>query len=111
MATVPLNTFKTVTANITTSATDIYTAPTGVAAIILTAQIANVTTTSGTVTFSHINGSTITELIKDYGIPGNDAASAIAGKLVLEAGHKIRVSASSNNKMKLTMSVLESSNE
>lgn len=111
MTTIPLNTFKTVTATLTTSPVDIYTSPTGTASIILTAQIANITNTSGTVTFAHVNGSVVTELIKDYAIPGNDAISVIAGKLVLEAGHKIRISANANNKMKLTMSVLESANE
>ena len=111
MATVPLNAFKTVTALLTSSMTDIYTAPAGVSSIILTAQIANITTTSGTVTFAHVNGSVITELIKDYAIPGNDAASATTGKLVLEAGQKIRAAANTNNKMKLTLSILESANE
>lgn len=111
MATVPLNAFKTVTATLTQSMTDIYTAPAGVSSIILTAQIANITTTSGTATFAHVAGSVVTELIKDYPIPGNDAASATTGKLVLETGQRIRAAADQNNKMKLTLSILESANE
>lgn len=111
MATVPLNAFKTVTATLTTSMTNIYTAPAGVSSIILTAQIANITTTPGTATFAHVRGSVVTELIKDYAIPGNDAASATTGKLVLEAGQTIRAAADQNNKMKLTLSILESANE
>lgn len=111
MATVPLNAFKTVTATLTTSMTDVYTAPVGVSSIILTAQIANITTTAGSATFAHVAGSTVTELIKDYEIPAKDAASATTGKLVLESGQKIRVAADQNNKMKLTLSILESANE
>lgn len=111
MATVPLNAFKTITATLTTSMTDVYTAPAGVSSIVLTAQIANITTTAGSATFAHVAGSTVTELIKDYQIPAKDAASATIGKLVLESGQRIRVAADQNNKMKLTLSILESANE
>jgi len=106
-----LNTFRTVTADITNSSTVIYTAPVGVSGIILMAQITNVTTTSGSVTFSHDDGVKVTELIKDYEIPGKDAASALTGKLVLETGNKIRVLANANSKFKITLSILESANE
>lgn len=109
--TVPLNSFKTVTSNLTDSMTDIYTAPSGVSSIVLTAQIANVTASAGTATVAHVDGGTVTELIKDYGIPANDAASATTGKLVLEAGQKIRAAANASGVMKLTLSILESANE
>lgn len=108
---IALNTFKTVTAEITTTPTTIYAAPAGVSSIILMAQIANITSTSGSVTFTHESGSTLTELIKDYEIPGKDAASAITGKLVLETGNSIKVSANANSKFKITLSILESANE
>lgn len=111
MATVPLNAFKTVTADLTTTLTNIYTAPAGVSSIVLMAQIANVSASASTATFVHFNGTRSTELIKDFAIPGKDAASATTGKLVLESGQVIRASASSNSTMKLTLSILESANE
>jgi hypothetical protein len=111
MADIPLNAFKTVTAVLTTDLNDVYTAPVGVSAIVLMAQIANIAETTATATFIHNNNFLNTELIRDYAIPGNDASSALTGKLVLESGHKIRASGSVNNQLKLTLSILESANE
>ena len=109
---IALNVFKTKTAEITTDSVSIYTAPAGKSAIILMAQIANITNTSGTVTIAHYYAGTdtTTELLKDFTIPANDSASAITGKLVLEEGHQLFVSASDNNKFKITLSILESVN-
>jgi hypothetical protein len=109
---IALNVFKTKTAEITTTETSIYTAPVGKSAIILMAQIANITNTSGTVTVSHYYSgtSTTTELIKNFSVPGNDSASAVQGKLVLEEGHELKVTASDDNKFKITLSILESVN-
>ena len=109
---IALNVFKTKTAEITTSSASIYTAPAGKSAIILMAQIANITNTSGTVTVSHYYSGTgiTTELLKDFTVPGNDAVSAVTGKLVLEEGHELYVSANTNSKFKITLSILESVN-
>jgi len=108
----PLNTFRTITAEATTVSGTIYTAPSGVTSIILMAHAANVTTNIADVTFSHFNAntSTQTELVKDYSIPGNDAASLITGKLVIETGNSVTVVASANSSIKMTLSVLESLN-
>ena len=54
---------------------------------------------------------TVTELVKNYEIPTKDAASAVTGKLVLQTGEKISVSASSLDSLKFILSVLESANE
>jgi hypothetical protein len=109
---IALNVFKTKTAELTTTNTSIYTAPAGKSSIILMAQIANITNTVGTVTISHFfsGTSTTTELLKNFSIPGNDAASAVTGKLVLEEGHELKVQASADNKFKITLSILESVN-
>lgn len=108
----PLNTFRTITADATTTDGVIYTAPTGITSIILMAHAANITSTAADVTFSHFvaNTSNQTELVKDYSIPGNDAAGLITGKLVIETGNSVKVSASANNAIKMTLSVLESLN-
>lgn len=107
-----LNVFRTATAVLTTTPTVIYTAPADYTGIILMAQITNVTSSSATATVSHENvgGTVITELIKDFSIPAKDAASATTGKLILETGQKIKVSASANNTLKITLSILESAN-
>lgn len=109
MATV-LNIFKTATAELTTSEAELYVTPTGYTAIVLMAQVTNVTTTPVSVTVSHYYSSTTTELLKDFAIPGNDAVSATTGKLVLEDGHSIKALASADNSVKMVLSILETLN-
>ena len=106
-----LNVFKTVTANVSTNNSIIYTAPASYTGIVLMAQIANITNTTANVTFSTYNGSTETELLKDYQIPGNDAAAGVTGKLILQTNNSVKILASANNKLKITLSILESVNE
>jgi hypothetical protein len=126
MALIPLNTFKTKTAILTTSTTStIYTAPIGVTSIVLLAQVANVTTQTATVTFGHYRnlpvladsqgngfqpGSVFTESIKNFGIPGNDNASLVAGKLIIETLDSVRAYSSTNGSLKITLSILETAN-
>jgi hypothetical protein len=111
MATGALNVFKTVVGVIPTSASVIYEAPAGYSSIILMAQISNTASATASVTFSHVKGATVTELIRNYQIPVSDAASAVTGKLVLQTGEKISVSASNANNLKFVLSILESANE
>ena len=103
----PLNTFKSVAANITTVATNIYTCPAETTAIVLLAQATNVNATDdANITFySSINGNT--ELAKDFTIPVGDSAALITGKLVVEAGNSIGVYANANSALKITLSILE----
>jgi|SRR5210317_252684 len=107
-----LNTFKTVTAELTDTNTVLYTAPAGVTGIILMAHVANVTTVPADVTFSHYDTSLAneTELVKGFSIPENDAASVVTGKLVLEQGDSVKAFASANTSLKITLSILESLN-
>jgi hypothetical protein len=104
-----LNIFKTVTANITTSNTVVYTAPSSYTGIVLMAQITNITSNPANVTLIYSNNST--ELLKDFTIPGNDAAAALTGKLIIETGQSISISSSVNDALKITASILESANE
>lgn len=106
-----LNVFKTVTYEITTSETEIYVAPALYSAIVLSAQVTNVTTSTAAVTMLVVaTDTTETELVKDLAIPGNDATSALVGKLVLETGYALKISANTNNALKVTLSILESKN-
>jgi hypothetical protein len=106
-----LNVFKTVTHVVTTNNDSIYTAPADYTGIILLAQITNISNTVATVTFSTFNGTTETELLKDFQIPSNDAVSGITGRLILPTGSTIRIRSSANNQLKITLSILESANE
>ena len=106
--------------------TKIYTAPPGVTAIILMAQAANVSEKDVNVTFAHYrnipvfadpatyNGyqaaNTITELVKDFPIPPNNAASLIDGKMIVESFDSIIAYADASNSIKVTLSILETAN-
>jgi hypothetical protein len=106
-----LNIFKTVTQVVPTSSVGIYTAPVGYAGVVLLAQVANTGSQTETVTFSHqrtISGIAVTtEIVKNFPIPGNDTASFLDGKLVLESNDVLVISGSSSSDLKFTGSVLE----
>lgn len=102
----PLNTFKSVVADLTTADQTIYTTPANTTAIVLLAQVTNVGSVTSNVTF--LTTASNTELVKDFSIPVGDAGSVLDGKLVVEAGNSIVASASGNNELKITVSILES---
>jgi hypothetical protein len=105
-----INIFRNITANLTTTGATIYTTPLGYSGIVLMAQFSN--TTAGAVGASMFvdKSGVLTSLVSDFEIPTNDAASALSGKLVLEAGQAVFASASANTSVQLTMSILESEN-
>jgi len=106
-----INTFRTVTANVTTSNTKVYTVPNGITAIVLMAQAANITDNNHRVSFSHLTGAgEKTELLKDFTVLKNDAAGLLTGKLIVEQNCSVEIHSSSNNSLKLTLSILESTN-
>lgn len=110
----------------TPNTTKIYTAPPGVTAIILMAQVANVTNRYINITFSHYrnlpvypdpatqNGfqaaDTITEVVNNFVIPPNDSASLLTGKMIIESFDSIVAYASEAGGLKVTLSVLETAN-
>ena len=127
MALIPLNTFKTKTAVLTssTSAT-VYTAPVGVTSICLMAQIANTSTSTVNITFVHHRnipilpdaqgngaqvGNTDSILVKDFGLPGNDAVNVLSGKLIIETLDSIRAYTDTPGACTLVLSILESANQ
>ena len=112
----PLNVFKTVNVVASTSATEIYTAPTGYTGVVLLASAANVGDNTATITFSHertdpTTGIAVTtELLKDHPIPAGDSANLLAGKLVIETDDVIVLSASNGTDIKFLGSILETLN-
>ncbi len=109
MAAIPLNRFKTITHTLTTSAVGIYTCPPGVAALIIYGNVSNVGSSSSVreFTVSHSRNSVDTEIVKSIKVPHQDAMSFIEGRLVLETGDILKISADVNNTMKGIISVLE----
>ena len=105
-----LNVFRTITAEVTTTPEIVYTTPIGKSAIVLMSQFSNITSVATNITFLYVNGLVETELLKDFGIPGNDAAAGTVGKLVIEQGRSVKVSADVNNAVKIVLSILETSN-
>ena len=113
-STIPLNTFKTVASAITTADVDIYTAPVGITTIILMAQVCNMNTATPLdkwVSAAHNDGSTMRYLVKQFGVPSNDSVSVLTGKLVLESGQSITMSAETDSYLEVVLSILETSNE
>lgn len=110
MAVLPLNTFRTITREILQAPQEIYVCPTGVTAIVLLAQISNVSVDDASVTVSHMRQRTATELVKDFEIPPQDSATVLTGRLVLEEGDRLRVQSNLNNALKILLSLVESAN-
>ena len=136
MAQLPLNTFKTKTSILTSSTTytnysgigtsTVYTAPIGVTAIVLMAQVANLTTVTQLVNFLHHrnrpvladaqgNGyqapNTDSALVKDFAIPSGDAGTPLTGKLIVESLDSIRAyGGGAGGGLQLVLSILETAN-
>ncbi len=126
MAQLPLNKFLTKTAILTTNTTaSVYTAPIGVTAIVLMAQVSNLTTETHTVCFEHFRYKTILPdaqgfggqpgltpslLVKDFAIPPNDAGTPLSGKMIVEDLDSIRAYADTSGTMQLVMSILQTAN-
>ena len=110
MAQLPLNVFKTITAEVTTGKVGIYTAPSGYSSIILYSHISNVGVSTATFTMSHNRGAVETELIKGGAVPPNDAYVPTDGKVVLESSDYVSVEASANSTLKAVISILETAN-
>ena len=105
-----LNVFQTVTAVVSTSPTEVYSAPVGYTGVVLLAQVANIGSSSYDVTLVHRRSATDTEMLKQYPIASNDTANLLAGKLVLESGDRLVLSGSNNANLKFIASILETLN-
>jgi hypothetical protein len=126
MAALPLNVFKTKTSILGSNTTTfVYTAPVGVTSIILMANVANVTQNVQYVTMSHYRnlpvlpdsqgnggqpGNVVTEIAKSFGIPGDNSANMLQGKLIIESLDSVIAYANNTSTCKLVLSVLETAN-
>jgi hypothetical protein len=109
-----LNVFKTITRVATTNTVGIYTAPIGYTGVMLLAQATNVGNNTETVSISHKRTTAgiavTTEILKNFPIASSDSANLLAGKLVLESGDVLLLSASTGTNIKFLGSVLETLN-
>lgn len=103
-----LNIFKTVTANVTTTPTNVYSTPLGYSTVILMAQVSNIDTANTIQVSANIDrlGNT-TSLVQNASIPINDAITVLTGRLILTVGDSFQVSANSDDSAQLTLSLLE----
>jgi len=105
------NVFKTIAEVVSTTSTLIYTAPTGYSAVVLLAQVANISTsTAYDITLILTRGNTDTELFKTFPVPFKDTVNLLTGKLVLESGDKLYLSGSNGSNLKFVASILETVN-
>ena len=109
MATV-LNSFKTITANVTTVIGNVYTCPANYSAVVLLAQVSNLTGNTITVSGNiyQLAGNNVA-LVQSASLPANDAINLVGGRLILQTGDSFAVGASANSSSQLTLSVLETS--
>ncbi len=102
--------FKNVRAILGDTATDVYTVPSATTAIVIGCQVTNVGTDSIDLDFWWTDASdsdAVTYLADNILVPNRGAYEPIGGKLVLEAGDKLRGLSAENDELEVTVSVLE----
>lgn len=105
------NTFKNAKAALGTALADIYEVPAATAAIVIGVHVANIGTADHALDLVWTDDSdsdTATTLAEAIVVPKNAAYEPV-GKLVLEAGDKIRGNADASSALEVTVSVLEQS--
>ena len=105
------NVFKNAKKALTDTLADIYEVPSATTAIVIGIHVANVGTEDHTpdlVWTDDSDSDTATTLAEAIVVPENAAYEPV-GKLVLEAGDKIRGNAGANSALEVTVSVLEQS--
>ena len=108
----PLNEFRSEQYDLTTTPTIIYTTPIAIATIVLKIQVSNVSddpSDTSRVTCSHVRNGKRTRVIYKGAILANDFSVISDGKLVLQEGDSLEVSADMDDTLELIMSFLETS--
>lgn len=104
-------TFKNFSAVATTAMADIYTCPAGATAIVTLLQLTNIHANlpaDATVVYSDATAAAAEyEIVKNLTMPVQTSVSITDGKLVLEAGDKLRISASAAAVVRVVGSVSE----
>lgn len=104
------NTFKNATArNVGTSPVSVYTTPTLTQTTVIGCTVANITANNITVTVTLYDGVNTTNIVKDALVRNGSSMVVIGGdqKLVMQAGHQLRVTSSAANSADVVVSLLE----
>ena len=111
--TVPLNLFKRQTSLVTQTLVPIYTVPSDVAGIIISAYGTNLTPVPQNVSV-YLSAANVPNsqyaILNNFTVPPNDAVNLAINKLVLTEGDSFIVSAENTNAINITLSILESVN-
>lgn len=108
----PLNEFKSLLYEVTTTPTVIYTTPIAVATIILKIQVANVSESEddiSRITVSLVKGPSKARLLYKGPVLANDFAVVSDGKFVLQEGDSLEVFSDKNDTLEMIVSLLETS--
>lgn len=108
----PLNEFKSLQYDLTTTPTIIYTVPIAIATIVLKIQVANISSNLnniGKVTCSHVRDGKRTRVIYQGPVLPNDYSIISDGKLVMQEGDSLEVNADINDRLEMIVSYLETS--
>lgn len=105
-------TFKAIpSVTLTTTAQDIYTCPASTAAMVVFCQVANIDGSANVdidITWTDAsNADAEAYVVSTISIPADAAINPIGGRMVLEAGDKIRAKASAAGDAVMTLSVME----
>lgn len=110
---IPLNFFRRISKAVTTTDQRVYTCPSDVAGIIISAYTSNITNQTQLVNVKlssdALSGSMIT-ILSSFPILSNDAVNLAINKIVLTEQDVFIVSAQQNNAVNITLSILESVN-
>lgn len=110
---IPLNFFRRISNVVTTVDQPVYTVPSDRAGIVISAYATNLTETNQTVTVKLSNSNEINSsytIISDLPILPNDAVNLTINKIVITEDDNFIISASNNNAVNITLSILESVN-
>ena len=102
-----LNIFKTVTANLTTVTTSVYSTPLGYATVVLMAQVANTGNSTIQIAAELFRSGNTTALVQGISVPASDAIGLLTGRLIMNFGDSLDVYSSDNTSGQLTLSILE----
>jgi hypothetical protein len=105
-----LNTFRTVTANVTNTIANVYTCPTGYSTVVLLAQVSNLSGNTITVSGNiyQIGGNNVA-LVRNALLPSQDAINLVGGRLILQTGDSFAAGANVTGVSQLVLSLLETS--
>lgn len=102
--------FKLRTSTLTTVNSNVYVCPANTTAIIFMGQVANrdgANTADMTIYVYDVSGSASRALVYTVPVPSDAATTFLTGKLVLEANDYIFGTASANNHLDVSVSILE----